>query len=202
MVDVVNGADEINKGARGDFDDVANTKRGLVFWFVFGGSFDNLVNFGLGNRGGFIFDTNKTGNSGGGADGDPGIVVEDHLDEDITGESFFLGFDFLATANGHFRLDGDDGLEDAILKTHGFESGFESIDDFIFVTRVSVDDVPGGVDGWFTIRKLELEFFFVGEGRGFGHKLFFNWSSGWGGDSGGKDFNLFNCWFLKIFGIA
>jgi len=100
----------------------------------------------LGNGGGFVADTNKTSDSLGGSDSDPRIVGDNHLNQNIAGKSFFLTFDFSAPADNHFRLNGDDGLEDLIFKVHGADTGFESIDDFIFVTRVGVDDIPGSVN--------------------------------------------------------
>ena len=120
-----------------------------------------MVNFGLGNSGGFVVDADETGDTLGSTDGDPGIVSEHHLDDDITREGFFLSFNFGTTADDHFGLDRNDSLENLIFQPHGFDPGFEGLDDFIFVAGVGIDDVPGSVDGWGNRRELEQEVFFV-----------------------------------------
>lgn len=143
-----------------------------------------MVNLGLGNGRGFAVNTNETGNTRSGADSDPGVVVKNHLDKNIAGEGFFLGFDFLAAADGHFGLDGNNGLKDFVGEVHGFDPGLEGVDDFVFVAGVGVDDVPGGVNGRFLIGKLELKFFFTGKGRSFGHDYFLMVGVGEGAEEG------------------
>lgn len=136
-----------------------------------------MINFGLGNGGGLTFNANKTSNAGSRADSDPGIVIKDHLDENITGKSFFLSFNLGTAANDHLGLDGNNGGKNFEFETHGANTSFESIDDLVFVTGVSVDNVPGGVNTRGIIGKLELEFFFVGESGCFGH-YFLGWRVG------------------------
>lgn len=68
----------------------------------------------LGDGGWFVVNANKTGDSLSSTDSNPGIVGDDHLDKNITGESFFLSFDLFAATNNHFALDGDDGLENFV----------------------------------------------------------------------------------------
>ncbi len=115
VVDRIDGTNEIGEWTIGDFNDFANGEGGLEFWFVFFSGLENLINFFLGNRSRFVVDTNEIGDTLGSFDGNPRIVVESHLDKNITWIGFFLGFDFGAAADDHFRLDGDDGLEDFVF---------------------------------------------------------------------------------------
>lgn len=57
-----------------------------------------------------------------------------------------MGFDFSPPADDHFTLDGNNGLKDVVLETHGLDSNLEGVDDFVFVAGIGVDDIPGGVD--------------------------------------------------------
>lgn len=110
-----------------------------------------MVDFFLGNRGRFVVDADKSSNSLSGADGNPGIIGNNHLDENIAGESFFLSFYFSAATDDHFALDGDDGFKDFVCKPHGFDTSFKSVDDFVFMAGIGVDDIPGGADAGFVI---------------------------------------------------
>jgi len=124
----------------------------------------------------FVVNTDKTGNSLGGANGDPGIVGDNHLNKNITGEDFFLSLNFFTATDDHFALNWDNGLENFVSQGHSFNTGFESIDDFVFVTGVSVDNVPGGINAGFFRGKLKKIFFFL---PFFG---FFPFERGWLGD--------------------
>ncbi|KKQ69219.1 MAG: hypothetical protein US90_C0018G0063 [Candidatus Shapirobacteria bacterium GW2011_GWE2_38_30] len=115
LVDGVDGADKISKRTGSDFDNFSDGERSLIFGFVLFDFFDNMINFFLGDGRGFVVDTDKTGNSGSSADGDPGIVGDGHLDNDITGEGFFLSFDFFTTTDDHFGLNRDNGLKNLIF---------------------------------------------------------------------------------------
>jgi len=96
----------------------------------------------------FGTNANKTGNTSGGTNSNPGIIGNNHLDKDIARESLFHGFDLGTSANDHFALNWDNSLKDIILQTHGFDTDFEGFDDFVFVTRIGVDDIPSGVNRW------------------------------------------------------
>lgn len=67
------------------------------------------------------------------------------MDNDIARESFFLGFYFLSATDNHFALNGNNGLKDFVFEVHGFDSGFEGFNDFVFVAGIGVDNIPSGV---------------------------------------------------------
>lgn len=102
MIDAINRTDVVGEWSVGDLDDVANGKWCLIFWFVFFGGFEDLIDFRLGNGGGLIVNTNEAGDPLSGANSDPGVVGEYHLDKDIAGEGFFLGFNLGTTTDDHF----------------------------------------------------------------------------------------------------
>ena len=149
FVNVVDGTDKVGEGSVGDFDNIVDSKAGLKFRFVLFDGFEYLGDFFLRNGGRFVVDADKSGDSLSGADGNPGIIGNNHLDENITGESLFLGFYFFAAADNRFALDGDNGLEDFICKPHGFDTSFKSVDDLVFMARIGVDDIPGGINAGF-----------------------------------------------------
>jgi len=58
-------------------------------------------------------------------------------------------------------LNGDDGIKDLVFKTHGFNSGLKGINDFVFMTGIGVDNIPGGINPGFQGGKLKLELLFL-----------------------------------------
>ncbi len=92
------------------------------------------------------------------------------MDKNVAGKSFFLGFDLLTAADDHFTLDGDNGLKNFVGKIHGFNSGFERVDDLVFVAGIGVNYKPGGVDGdGSVVGKWKEELFLTGLGGSVWH---------------------------------
>lgn len=87
----------------------------MEFWFVFFGFLDYPIHLVLGDTGGFIATVKKAGNPLGGTNGNPRVVSKLHLDKNITRESFFGSFNFLATADNHFALSGNDSLKNFVF---------------------------------------------------------------------------------------
>ena len=119
-----------------------------------------------------VFDADKASDAGSGPDSDPGLIGENHLDENITGIGFFLRFDFLTAADNHFALDRDNSGKDLVGEIHGPDTSLESLDGFVLVARVGVDDIPAGVKTSWLVgeSKDKLSFFGFGSFRcGSGH---------------------------------
>ena len=114
-----------------------------------------MFDFRLSNRSGFVVDTDKTGNTLGGADGNPRFVGNYHLNNNVTGEGLFLSFDFLTAANDHFALNGDNGLKDLVFQIHGLNTSLQIFDNFVFVARIGVDDIPSRIEAGFKIGKFK-----------------------------------------------
>src|SRR5690606_5593968 len=84
----------------------------------------------------------ETRHAGGVAHGVPGVVVEDHPDQEVAGEDLARHGDLAASLELDHVLHGDVNLEDLVLHVHGLDAGLEVGLDLVLVPRVGVDHVP------------------------------------------------------------
>src|SRR5438552_2388309 len=72
----------------------------------------------------------------------PGVVVVDHLDQEVAGEDLALNHLALAGLDLHDVFHGDHDVEDLVLHLHGTDPGVEVGLHLVLVARVGVHDVP------------------------------------------------------------
>lgn len=143
----INGADgpkQVGKRPFNDLDGLADGEGGLKFWRGLHGKGEDGVNFFLGDGGRVIAGADEAGDSLGGADGEPGVVGDNHLHEHIAGEDFLFDGTFLAFADFNFVLGGDEDFVDVVGEAHGLDLGLEGVGGSGLVTGVGVDNVPLG----------------------------------------------------------
>ena len=85
----------------------------------------------------------EAGHAGGVAHHVPGVVIQDHVDQDVAGQELALHLAALSAANLQFFLRGDDDVEDAVRDVHRFNTALEVLVHLVLVTGVGVEDVPG-----------------------------------------------------------
>ena len=110
-----------------------------------GSKSENGVDFFLGNRGGVVAGADEAGDALGGAHRQPGVIADDHLDEHVAGEDFFLDGAFFTFADFDFFLGGDKDFVDVIGQAHRFNLGPEGVGGPGFVAGIGMNDVPLGV---------------------------------------------------------
>lgn len=144
FVDFFNRAQKVGKRTVGDFDSFADGEVGFEFGGAQRGELHNGFDFRWREGGGFGANANETGDTLGGTDDQPGIVVYGHFDQEITGEDFFANFGFFAVADDDFVLGGDHEFEELVGLAQSSDSLAKGFCDTGFVAGVGVDDVPVG----------------------------------------------------------
>ena len=147
---LVNGADsaqKVSKWSLDDLDGFANGEGGLELRRGLQSEGEDGVNFFLRNGGGVIAGADEAGDALSSADGEPGVVGDNHLHEHVAGEDLLLDGTFLAFADFDLVLGGDENLVDVIGQTHGLNLGLEGVGGSGLMTGVGVDDVPLGTGG-------------------------------------------------------
>lgn len=102
FINSIDSTNEVGEGTTGDLNHFTGSESSLESGLVFLRSFEDLLNFSLGDGGGLIANAHEASNSLGGTDGNPGIIFQNHLDVDITGVGLFIGLDLGTMANDHF----------------------------------------------------------------------------------------------------
>lgn len=144
LINGADGAQKVGEWPLNDLDGFANGEGGLEFGSGLHGKSEDGVDFFLGDWGGIIAGANEAGDALGGADGEPGVVGDDHLHEHVAWEDLLLDGAFLAFADFDFVLGGNEDLVDVVGQAHGLDLGLEGVGGPSLVARVGVDDVPLG----------------------------------------------------------
>jgi hypothetical protein len=147
---IVDSGDSTEKVGERSFDDTNGFTHGESGLELGSGLFTksgDSFNFVFGKRGRLVGSAHKAGNTLGGANGEPGVVGDNHTNKHIAGEKLFFDGGFLAFVDFDFLLGRDKDFKDEVFKTHGLNSGFEGYENTIFVTGLGVNDVPFGGNG-------------------------------------------------------
>lgn len=147
LVDGADGPKQVGKWPLNDLDGLADREGSLEFGCGLHSEGENSVDFFLGDGGRIIAGADEAGDSLGGADGEPGVVGDDHLHEHIAGEDLLLDGTFLAFADFDLVLGGNEDFVDVVGEAHGLDLGLEGMGGSGLVAGVGVDDVPFGAGG-------------------------------------------------------
>ncbi len=106
------------------------------------GKLSDGFDLGVGQGSGLVADAYKSGNALGGSHYQPGVVVGNHFDEEISGENFFPDLEFFTMLNVDFVLGGDEKLENLVCLAQGGDSLAQGLGDPGFVAGIGMDDIP------------------------------------------------------------
>jgi hypothetical protein len=105
----------------------------------------------------------KTGDPRGVAHQAPGIIIEEHLYQDVAGEDPPLHGTPFAIPQLHLLLARDHYLENPVLKTQGGDAVLEALLHLVLVAGIAMHHIPGGPFGegplWSTRFLLDFDFF-------------------------------------------
>ncbi len=133
FIDFVDSTEEVGKGTFINFNRFSKREGGFVFGSFHRNELFDGFNFFFRNGGGFFANTDESGNSWGGANGKPRLVVDDHFDEHVTRENLFFNGFLLAFFDLDFFLSGDQNFKNFIFDIHGIKAVAKFVDDFEFV---------------------------------------------------------------------
>lgn len=124
---------EIGERTIGDFDGFANGKARFEFGSGLSDEFLDGGNLFFGEGSGLVAGADKAGDTLGGTDSQPRVVVEDHFEKHIPGKDLFFDGRFLAGFDVNFVLSGDKNFEDFVFYLHGFDTLDQSLGNFGFM---------------------------------------------------------------------
>src|SRR5215218_3702962 len=147
-IDLVHGADELRERAVGDAHALALRERDPELGRLHAHVPEDLLDLGLVQRDGLaahpgdVAAADERGDARRVADDEPGLGVEDHLDQHVARVHLLLDGMPLALADLDLVLHRDEHLEDLVLHAHRLDAVLEVGLDLVLVARVRVDDVP------------------------------------------------------------
>lgn len=163
----IDGVDEpfvVFEGAIGDDDLFADAEVDLKLRLLFLDVFLDHVEFFWADGDWDCARPDESGDIGGIADDVPAFICDDHLDEDVPWEeAFFLG-DVFTFFDGNSAFLRDDDIKDEVVHVERLDTLAESLFYGIFVTGISMDDIPVPARAFrlFTDRCFEAGFLGVG----------------------------------------
>ena len=149
FVDAFDRPQEVVEGAVGDLDGFSEAEIGFEFGSAQCRKLHDGVHFRLGQGGGFGTHADEAGDALGGSNYQPGIVVDDHFDEQIPGEDFLFDGVLFAVLDVDFVLGGDKDFEYFVGLAQSGHTLTECFGNAGFVTGIGVDDVPAAGFGQF-----------------------------------------------------
>lgn len=105
------------------------------------------IDFFFGKGGGAVPDADEGGDTRGGSDDQPGIVVKNHANKNVAGENFLFNLFLFTSFNSDCVASGDDNVKDSPGNFHGFDSLLNGSGNFVFVAGIGVKDIPFGIFG-------------------------------------------------------